>query len=630
MLASDPLTLFVPWDVQARRLLSRGEIPWNNEFAGRGAALFANPQTALLSPFTWPRLAQGERGWALSILARLVVGGLGASLFARELGAGPGPARLSGLVFLASGYSITYGMHHIANVFALLPWFAMACLRLLKLVTARNVVAVWITALLATVGGHPETLAFGVLGAFALVLLELRARRLALGRSYWIAGAAAVGLGTAAVQLGPFFTVLSEAESWHIRASAPMRGFQAAGPAALLVPGLFGSPLGSEVNLTSLAASLTGGDSYSLSATAFVGAVGLLALGLAFTTLAAPMRRGLIVALGALLLFWRVPPLEALHRAVPGLAVMGSGYAVAAFVLFAAPAVGQALWNLSDMPPRPRAGTAVVVLGVLLAAAGLAPSLAATREVAQARAKGVVERLASRDVLVRGGPEGYLARFDSYYERFAWTVFRRASVPGAFWVLAGCSLLVSRRRRELLVTAAVGELLAHSLGWFPAVRETEIPGEPPAIRDVKALDPERRWLILAADNVYPPLLSTLHEVRDVRQYDQLADRDWTARLMAAGVDDYRASYGKTLSPSQASQLAGLGVRYYLASLEPPCCARVGGAPPPGVGVYEIPDAVPQRRPANEPPRGLVAGAFVSLISLLALSSLVMRARAAGA
>lgn len=70
-LLSDPLVAFVPWDAEVSRLLAAGEPPF--VFSGEGGPLLADPQTAIFSPFAWPRFLFGLEGWALS--AVLVCGG---------------------------------------------------------------------------------------------------------------------------------------------------------------------------------------------------------------------------------------------------------------------------------------------------------------------------------------------------------------------------------------------------------------------------------------------------------------------------------------------------------------------------------------------------------------------------
>src|SRR5438105_15027077 len=47
-LLSDPIFEYLAWDREIRRLIASGEFPWRNRFAGDGAQLFANPETALI------------------------------------------------------------------------------------------------------------------------------------------------------------------------------------------------------------------------------------------------------------------------------------------------------------------------------------------------------------------------------------------------------------------------------------------------------------------------------------------------------------------------------------------------------------------------------------------------------
>src|ERR1043166_5502294 len=82
-LLSDVVTQFIPWDVESRRLIARGEMPWRNVWAGAGAPVWANPQTALLSPFTWPRLLFGLHGWLLCAVLRLIAAALSMLWLAR-------------------------------------------------------------------------------------------------------------------------------------------------------------------------------------------------------------------------------------------------------------------------------------------------------------------------------------------------------------------------------------------------------------------------------------------------------------------------------------------------------------------------------------------------------------------
>src|SRR5438552_9973296 len=129
-LDSDPVVQFPPWDEEARRLLKSGEPPWQNPYSGDGSSLFANPQAALLSPFTWPRLLLGIRGWTLSVVLKLLVLGAGFYWLAREMGACREAALFSGLTSMGSGFVVVWALHPNTNVLATLPALGAAILRL--------------------------------------------------------------------------------------------------------------------------------------------------------------------------------------------------------------------------------------------------------------------------------------------------------------------------------------------------------------------------------------------------------------------------------------------------------------------------------------------------------------------
>src|SRR5215218_6654704 len=84
-LLADVIVQSVPWDREIVRLAADGAWPWTNRWAGDGGPLFANPQTALFSPFTWPRLLFGLDGWAIMAILKLLAAMLCAYWLAREL-----------------------------------------------------------------------------------------------------------------------------------------------------------------------------------------------------------------------------------------------------------------------------------------------------------------------------------------------------------------------------------------------------------------------------------------------------------------------------------------------------------------------------------------------------------------
>ena len=109
----------------------------------------------------------------------------------------------------------------------------------------------------------------------------------------------------------------------------------------------------------------------------------------------------------------------------------------------------------------------------------------------------------------------------------------------------------------------------------------------------------------------------MYEVRDAISYDALNTKQRVAVLLPAGYDPALHTFNPILSPEQVRELAKIGVRFVLSRSDVAGARRVAGPPSPAVGVYEIDGAIPSDMPANRRPVGLIAGAVVSLLALLA-------------
>ena len=434
-LLSDAVLQFVPWDAQARRSLLAGRMPWTNPGEDGGSPFWANPVTALLSPFTWPRLAAGAGGWALSVFLKLLVAGAGAAWLARAMGAGPLAATISGLVCLASGFSVVWGLHPQTAVFAFLPWLAGAMLRLTKRITPGATAAAVLAAALATAGGHPETLALSAAGIFAFVLWEGTAGRPSRGVG-WAAGAAAAGFLLVAVQWIPFAFVLSEAQATVARRAQPAGSLRVFALPGSVVPGFLGSPLAGELDLTG---AVPGSENFNVRSQAFVGLVILSCLVLAGGRLPRPFLRGLAVGAAALLVAWRVPPLGWLAHAVPLFGLAAPEYASAVFVLFAAAASGPAFVAVASGTRRLRAAAVLLAAGGGLALVGIAFCLPPLQPSIEHAARRGIELLKARGHL-RLDSAVYAARLSGYLAAARWTAFRRVALPGFCWTLAGIAL----------------------------------------------------------------------------------------------------------------------------------------------------------------------------------------------
>ncbi len=627
-LLSDVVTQFMAWDAETLRLLRLGEMPWRNRWAGEGAPLFANPQTALLSPFTWPRLLFGDTGWALCAILRFVVAALSMRWLARAMGATPFAATLSAFVYATSGYAVLWLLYPLANVVAVLPALGAAALE-----GRRGLVVLF--AALATIGGHPETLSCGVLGIAGLVWWASGLRRAAGGGSSGsttstgvrhdavvpyaglplaaprsllsIALAALGGFLLCGVVLVPFFRILWASDARVVRVAATPPGVRWSGIAGTILPGFLGSPLKGELDLTALQPLP---ENFILRSEAFVGLIVLVAIALAWRRLPPLFRRGLIIALIGFVLSLRLPGLRLISRVVP----VVIEYMTVVFALFTSAAAGPALEGVGggsqvtgngsqvtgngsqgDGTRYPSPGTSSSVIAYTLIAAGLALALGgafvalpAARPALTSFARAGITRLRARGVLQKPAAV-YEERLEGYLAGASTTAVRRALIPGLCWAAAGFAL--ARRRRRLLIAAAAAELLAFGLGFNPAVaRVTAIP---PPLAQLQRLDPAHEYFAASSLAVFPANLGTLYGVRDAVSYDSLQSRPRVEALAAAGYDRVTQSLPPTPNPA----LARLGVRWLVTPS----------------GVVEVPNAQHPPPPRNDPPEGLGWGVAVTLV-----------------
>ena len=462
---------FVAWDREILRLTTESEWPWTNRWAGDGGPLFANPQTALFSPFTWPRLIFGLKGWALTAMLKILAAAFCAYWFARELDVEPKAALLSGLIYATAGYTICWLLYPITNVFAVLAGLAAAALRLMKLPSIRNATLVIVFAALCAAGGHPETLFLGVLGIWIFLAWEAE-KRPDYGITALVPSTVGAFLGflLLAVQLVPFLALLgtSYAEVLRPRITHPFRLW---GVISQVLPGVLGSTIQGELDLSALPMA----ENFNLRAGGFIGAIALLAIVLAWRELAPSLKRGVVIGGVALIASWYPLGTWALLRHIPVLRVLTLEYGVSLFVLFGAIAAGPAIIALASRPRRKTAQRSILA-GALAIVAGLFPLVAPSTLTSLAR--NGIQSLAQRGFL-RQAPAVYEQRLSYYLAAAGQTTLRRLAMPGACWLLAGIALAFPWRRRDaLLAIAAAGELFAFGVGFNPAVRMTDVAPSP--------------------------------------------------------------------------------------------------------------------------------------------------------
>lgn len=198
-----PSLQFVPWRDYAVELLRAGELPLWNPFNGAGAPLFANYQSALLYPLSWPSFVL-PIAWAMSLTAGLHLFIAGAGVFAllKRMGANSVGAGAAGLAFGLCGYLVArLGTFPMVSAAAWLPWLLWSVYGVLN---GKRCAATWFaifTALLL-LAGHAQ-ISWYSLTLAGLLAVWLGVLRRPFRWKAWIVltVAGVIGAGVASVQL---------------------------------------------------------------------------------------------------------------------------------------------------------------------------------------------------------------------------------------------------------------------------------------------------------------------------------------------------------------------------------------------------------------------------------------------
>ena len=185
--ARDLPTYFVPLRERVAEVVERSHSPFWNSDAGCGEPFFANPQTGVLYPPAWlATLLPGRQAIGVEVGLHLALLGAGSALLALRLGA-------TGWLAVAAGWGVALsgpaasaaGVLNNLDTLAWVPFLWCAAL-------AGSTGGVAVFLALAYLGGEPQ-LAF-LAAAVAIVLVPRRRT--------W--GGVALGVGLVAVQLVPF------------------------------------------------------------------------------------------------------------------------------------------------------------------------------------------------------------------------------------------------------------------------------------------------------------------------------------------------------------------------------------------------------------------------------------------
>jgi hypothetical protein len=212
-----PLMQFGPWYGAAADALRAGELPLWNPLVGNGAPLLANYQSALCYPPNWLHfLLAPAHAMSWLMVLHVLWAGLGMWFYARQIGLRTWPRLVSALSFMLSGYLVSrLGFPSIGSTLPWLPWTLWATERLLVQRSLRASAVLGLCLAMQWLAGHAQTAFYGGLALGAYVLWRVLGpstnaaeepgqRRRQLGRLVaCLLGAAAIGVGLAAVQLLP-------------------------------------------------------------------------------------------------------------------------------------------------------------------------------------------------------------------------------------------------------------------------------------------------------------------------------------------------------------------------------------------------------------------------------------------
>jgi hypothetical protein len=266
-LVTDPVREMLPWTVFGARELAAGRLPLWNPHNATGAPLFANYQSAFLSPFQLPFFVLPLKFAELaSALAKLFVAGWLTYLFLRTLALSRIASSLGAAVFAFAGGQMLVSLLPHSGVTAVLPGALLAAEKMLAALESelrggpRVAGRVWWPVLALSLGvaalaGHPEMLFADVVvvGAWCAARLAACAVRhrdasgsLARCTRTGVALAAAglVGLALATPQVIAFLEYFAHSDVARQRTLHAALGIDRANWPLQVFPDLAGSPVG--------------------------------------------------------------------------------------------------------------------------------------------------------------------------------------------------------------------------------------------------------------------------------------------------------------------------------------------------------------------------------------------------
>ncbi|OJW15821.1 MAG: hypothetical protein BGO49_09480 [Planctomycetales bacterium 71-10] len=525
-LLMDPVLQFQPWLAFERAEVRAGRLPAWNPFAGCGAPLIANGQSAVFDPFNlivflgpWP----AALAWTAA--ARLGFAGLGAFLLARCWGLGPWGRWFAGLGFPFCGFLVVWLLYPVTPAAIWLPWLLLAADRALSKPSSRSAGLLALAVGGVLVAGHVQTsahvlLATGLLAAWRLAGAADR-RRPALA---WTLGIA-LGIGIASAQVIALGDYLTRSPVWGERHREHPPWWRLSRPRVLesactALPYLYGSQRRGHPNL----ARGLGVNNLNESAGGFAGLATLAWLAPLAATAARRKTetRFLLLLLGVGFLgAFKVPPVDNLLRALPVVGVTDNRRLTlwVAFALTFLGAIGIDAMTRGARLSR-RWSCAWAAAGILLLGGAVAAPMAAPAMRARAERH-------YRDAAVPADPGEASRRGDRQVRAMLDFTPRYLATAGAAFLAMVATAELARRRAgvariapPLLLAATLADLFAFGVGLNPAINREVHEFQPPVVARLREILTEGRRAIGVGEEL-PPNTLMRFGLGDVRNYDSV-------------------------------------------------------------------------------------------------------------
>jgi hypothetical protein len=175
---SDLYAQMIPWRKAVQFAISHGQWPLWNPFILSGTQLAASAQPAAYSPFTLIAcLLPVAQSITFTAALTFFLGGLGAFLFARELGCRESVALSAAAGWMYSGPMAFFVLWSLGNSWTLFPLVLFATRRSVHLPGIRSAAILTATLTLLLLAGHPETAFHIVFCGSLYALVEMAALR---------------------------------------------------------------------------------------------------------------------------------------------------------------------------------------------------------------------------------------------------------------------------------------------------------------------------------------------------------------------------------------------------------------------------------------------------------------------